>query len=187
MPACRRNLRTAATSPLSRRAARAAFGAVSLTVSDHLTRFALIGFRAEPVTPSVSCTCWRSRITPVIECAVSTTATEIARSPRKSSGRRRRRMAARSCAANPLQGVFSTRSPDRPNPIGLHRVRILRDPGRESPGPRPGGDRRDADRRSQAGARPQRRALKHCAFALTLERFQAVPGTDGRSACDSVP
>jgi tRNA-Thr(GGU) m(6)t(6)A37 methyltransferase TsaA len=27
--------------------------------------------------------------------------------------------------ANPLQGVFNTRSPDRPNPIGLHRVRIL--------------------------------------------------------------
>jgi len=25
----------------------------------------------------------------------------------------------------PLSGVFSTRSPDRPNPIGLHRVRIL--------------------------------------------------------------
>jgi tRNA-Thr(GGU) m(6)t(6)A37 methyltransferase TsaA len=25
----------------------------------------------------------------------------------------------------PLQGVFSTRSPDRPNPIGLHRVQIL--------------------------------------------------------------
>ena len=24
-----------------------------------------------------------------------------------------------------LQGVFSTRSPDRPNPIGLHRVRVL--------------------------------------------------------------
>ncbi len=23
------------------------------------------------------------------------------------------------------QGVFSTRSPDRPNPIGLHRVRVL--------------------------------------------------------------
>jgi tRNA (Thr-GGU) A37 N-methylase len=22
-------------------------------------------------------------------------------------------------------GVFSTRSPDRPNPIGLHRVRVL--------------------------------------------------------------
>lgn len=27
--------------------------------------------------------------------------------------------------ANPEQGVFSTRSPVRPNPIGLHRVRIL--------------------------------------------------------------
>ncbi|MDA8388502.1 MAG: tRNA (N6-threonylcarbamoyladenosine(37)-N6)-methyltransferase TrmO [Nitrospiraceae bacterium] len=25
----------------------------------------------------------------------------------------------------PLRGVFSTRSPDRPNPIGLHRVEIL--------------------------------------------------------------
>jgi tRNA-Thr(GGU) m(6)t(6)A37 methyltransferase TsaA len=24
-----------------------------------------------------------------------------------------------------VQGVFSTRSPDRPNPVGLHRVRIL--------------------------------------------------------------
>lgn len=24
----------------------------------------------------------------------------------------------------PMEGVFSTRSPDRPNPIGLHRVRI---------------------------------------------------------------
>ncbi len=27
--------------------------------------------------------------------------------------------------ANPVRGVFATRSPDRPNPIGLHRVRIL--------------------------------------------------------------
>lgn len=27
--------------------------------------------------------------------------------------------------ARPLEGVFSTRSPDRPNPIGLHRVSIL--------------------------------------------------------------
>jgi tRNA-Thr(GGU) m(6)t(6)A37 methyltransferase TsaA len=26
--------------------------------------------------------------------------------------------------ANPLTGVFATRSPDRPNPIGLHRLRI---------------------------------------------------------------
>jgi tRNA-Thr(GGU) m(6)t(6)A37 methyltransferase TsaA len=27
--------------------------------------------------------------------------------------------------AHPLTGVFSTRSQDRPNPIGLHRVRVL--------------------------------------------------------------
>ena len=27
--------------------------------------------------------------------------------------------------SRPLEGVFSTRSPDRPNPIGLHTVRII--------------------------------------------------------------
>lgn len=27
--------------------------------------------------------------------------------------------------ARPPQGVFSTRSPDRPNPIGLHRARVV--------------------------------------------------------------
>lgn len=27
--------------------------------------------------------------------------------------------------AAPLRGVFATRSPDRPNPIGLHRVTVL--------------------------------------------------------------
>jgi len=31
----------------------------------------------------------------------------------------------RSDYTRPLTGVFSTRSPDRPNPIGLHRVRVL--------------------------------------------------------------
>jgi tRNA-Thr(GGU) m(6)t(6)A37 methyltransferase TsaA len=31
----------------------------------------------------------------------------------------------RSDPSRPEQGVFSTRSPDRPNPIGLHRVRIV--------------------------------------------------------------
>lgn len=31
----------------------------------------------------------------------------------------------RSDPNNPLTGVFATRSPDRPNPIGLHRVRVL--------------------------------------------------------------
>jgi tRNA-Thr(GGU) m(6)t(6)A37 methyltransferase TsaA len=28
-------------------------------------------------------------------------------------------------ASNPAQGVFNTRSPDRPNPIGLHRVTVV--------------------------------------------------------------
>lgn len=28
--------------------------------------------------------------------------------------------------SNPLTGVFATRSADRPNPIGLHRVRVLK-------------------------------------------------------------
>ncbi len=32
--------------------------------------------------------------------------------------------------ANPERGVFSTRSADRPNPIGLHRVRVLAIDGR---------------------------------------------------------
>ena len=32
--------------------------------------------------------------------------------------------------ANPIAGVFATRSPDRPNPIGLHRVRVLEVQGR---------------------------------------------------------
>ena len=30
---------------------------------------------------------------------------------------------------NPLTGVFGTRSPDRPNPLGLHRVKILEKDG----------------------------------------------------------
>src|ERR1041384_5636012 len=28
-------------------------------------------------------------------------------------------------ARNPITGVFATRSPDRPNPIGMHRARVL--------------------------------------------------------------
>jgi tRNA-Thr(GGU) m(6)t(6)A37 methyltransferase TsaA len=27
--------------------------------------------------------------------------------------------------SRPMEGVFSTRSPDRPNPIGLHRVEVM--------------------------------------------------------------
>jgi tRNA-Thr(GGU) m(6)t(6)A37 methyltransferase TsaA len=36
----------------------------------------------------------------------------------------------RSDPDRPRQGVFTTRSPDRPNPIGLHRVTILEVDGR---------------------------------------------------------
>jgi tRNA-Thr(GGU) m(6)t(6)A37 methyltransferase TsaA len=32
--------------------------------------------------------------------------------------------------ARPVTGVFSTRSPDRPNPIGLHRVQVVATDGR---------------------------------------------------------
>jgi tRNA (Thr-GGU) A37 N-methylase len=31
----------------------------------------------------------------------------------------------------PLAGVFATRSPDRPNPLGLHRVTVLDIAGQE--------------------------------------------------------
>jgi tRNA-Thr(GGU) m(6)t(6)A37 methyltransferase TsaA len=33
--------------------------------------------------------------------------------------------------AAPLTGVFATRSPDRPNPVGLHRVSVLEVAGRQ--------------------------------------------------------
>lgn len=36
----------------------------------------------------------------------------------------------RSDPTRPVTGVFSTRSPDRPNPVGLHRVRVLAIEGR---------------------------------------------------------
>ena len=32
--------------------------------------------------------------------------------------------------SSPMRGVFTTRSPERPNPIGLHRVRVLELDGR---------------------------------------------------------
>lgn len=41
------------------------------------------------------------------------------------AGRDILRLHPRGDEANPLTGVFNTRSPDRPNPVGLHRVRVL--------------------------------------------------------------
>jgi len=49
------------------------------------------------------------------------------------------RVRPRGDAARPEQGVFGTRSPDRPNPIGLHRVTVL-----AIDGPRVGVDRLEA-------------------------------------------
>ena len=40
------------------------------------------------------------------------------------------RVRPRSDPRNPMAGVFATRSPDRPNPIGLHRVTIRAIEGR---------------------------------------------------------
>ena len=38
--------------------------------------------------------------------------------------------------SRPVTGVFSTRSPHRPNPLGLHRVKVLKmNPGRLYVGP----------------------------------------------------
>src|ERR671924_259235 len=86
IPACRRNACTAAASRRRRRAAPVALAASPRTVSDHLTRFALIGRFAEPVTTIVSWT-WRASCTVAAKmCAVQTTATAMATSPRKSSG-----------------------------------------------------------------------------------------------------
>ena len=41
------------------------------------------------------------------------------------SDRSVRRVHPRDDLSAPIRGVFSTRSPDRPNPIGLHPVRVL--------------------------------------------------------------
>jgi tRNA-Thr(GGU) m(6)t(6)A37 methyltransferase TsaA len=41
------------------------------------------------------------------------------------SDRQVQRVHPRGEASNPMIGVFATRSPDRPNPIGLHPVRVL--------------------------------------------------------------
>ncbi len=50
--------------------------------------------------------------------------------------RSRLRVHPRGNRENPMKGVFATRSPHRPNPIGLHRTRII---AVESPFPDQGG------------------------------------------------
>ena len=54
----------------------------------------------------------------------------------------------------PELGVFSTRSPDRPNPIGLHRVKIISIEGvLRIQVKDPGGSAHDPNSRPQAGIR----------------------------------
>jgi tRNA (Thr-GGU) A37 N-methylase len=60
--------------------------------------------------------------------------------------------------ARPEQGVFTTRSPDRPNPIGLHRVRVGAPLGRHR-GRRARGGRRHSCPRPETGARRRRGAV----------------------------
>jgi tRNA-Thr(GGU) m(6)t(6)A37 methyltransferase TsaA len=64
------------------------------------------------------------------------------------AGRDVLRVHPRGDTGRPAQGVFSTRSPARPNPIGLHRVRVAAIDG--SPG-----NRRPRGRRRHPGARPE--------------------------------
>ena len=58
--------------------------------------------------------------------------------------------------SQPLTGVFSTCSPNRPNPIGLHRARIVARDGPRIEVRRSGGNRRDAGGGRQASHRPAR-------------------------------
>ncbi len=81
--------------------------------------------------------------------------------------------------ANPERGVFTTRSPHRPNPIGLHRVRVVSVDGprmlvREALDGTPsqrGGRRRGRDR---APARRRRRRLRLYVYRV-LEDGTRVP------------
>ena len=68
---------------------------------------------------------------------------------------------------NPERGVFTTRSADRPNPIGLHRVEVAAIEGAARARPRPRGGRRDARRRPEARAPP-----------AVIRRVDCVPSVD---------
>ena len=74
--------------------------------------------------------------------------------------------------SRPPPGVFATRSPDRPNPIGLHRVTILAIDGLR-PRPQPGSARRHADPRRQAAPAHSRGTLtRHTGKCRYVRRFR---------------
>jgi tRNA-Thr(GGU) m(6)t(6)A37 methyltransferase TsaA len=57
--------------------------------------------------------------------------------------------------ASPLQGVFNTRSSDRPNPIGMHEVEVLSIDAPPDAGPGSRGAGRNAAAGREAGAQTQ--------------------------------
>src|SRR2546430_5409868 len=85
-----RNRSTATVSRRRRRAAPVALAASPRTVSDHWTRFALIGSFADAVTPIVSCVWRASWIAAAATWETRTNAMLIDRRPRKTSGSRKR-------------------------------------------------------------------------------------------------
>ena len=69
-------------------------------------------------------------MTPTLEPVgrVQSPLTDPADAPKQGFDRARRdalRVHPRDDPSNPMRGVFSTRSADRPNPIGLHEVEVL--------------------------------------------------------------
>jgi len=60
---------------------------------------------------------------------------------------------------SPPAGVFSTRSPGRPDPIGLHRVRVITVEGSRDLPTRPGSARWDAACRCETGTGQSRRTI----------------------------
>ena len=88
--------------------------------------------------------------------------------------------------SRPEQGVFSTRSASRPNPIGLHRVRVL-DMDEATPArQRSRGHRRDADRRPQTRPRQYRGAIAVSRLNSSVrERATTRPRRGAATCCTS--
>jgi tRNA-Thr(GGU) m(6)t(6)A37 methyltransferase TsaA len=89
----------------------------------------------------------------------------------------------RSDPAVPLTGVFSTRSPDRPNPIGLHEVRVLAvDGARVRVGPleaidgTPVLDLKPLFRRAVAGSGPRRKPARPARKANVKSKSRSKSG-----------
>lgn len=96
-----------------------------------------------------------------------------------------RKVHPRGDARNPMMGVFATRSPDRPNPIRLHCAKVLSVDGTPASGRGPGGNRRHADHRHQAGSRTRLRFLKIRRSENKLYAELKLPGRGRRGGDQS--